>query len=102
MSKKAQADKAEIPEQEPTPTEPHVAQIRELIFGQQMTDYESRFAQLEDKMNEEIESLRLSVEEHMSELREFMTNRTDDVEASSVPRTQIADSLERLAKTLRG
>jgi len=83
-------------------TDPQVDQIRQLIFGQQMTNYEERFQLLEQKLNEEIDTLRISVEQNLAELREAMTSRTDDVESASVPRSQIADSLEKLARTLRG
>ena len=82
--------------------QPQVSQIRDLIFGQQMTDYEDRFARLEAKLTEEVNTLRVTVEQSLAELQNSMTTRANDVESASVPRSQIADSLEKLARTLRG
>ena len=79
-----------------------VDKIRELIFGEQMTGYDARFAALEARLTAEVETLRRTVEDHLAELRAHMEKRTDEVEALSVPRKQIADSLEKLAATLRG
>jgi hypothetical protein len=50
----------------------------------------------------EVESLRQSVEDSVAELRAQFEKRADDVEDASVPRKQIADSLEKLAEKLRG
>ena len=79
-----------------------VDQIRQLIFGEQMTGYEERFNALEERLSNEIKELREKVERQLTELNAAMVTRTDDVEAKSVPRQQIAASLEKLAKTLRG
>ena len=79
-----------------------VDQIRQLIFGEQMTGYEARFNELEERLSSEINELREKVEQKLSELNDAMVARTDDVEAKSVPRNQIAASLEKLANTLRG
>ena len=94
QNKKAKSAEAEV--------QPQVSQIRDLIFGQQMTDYEDRFARLETKLTEEVNTLRVTVEQNLAELQNAMTTRTDDIESASVPRSQIADSLEKLARTLRG
>ena len=79
----------------------NVAQIRELIFGEQMTGYEERFAKLEKKLSDEVNALKKSVQTSLRELRKLMRERAKEVESASVPRNQIADSFERLAKTLR-
>lgn len=79
-----------------------VDQIRDLIFGEQMSGYEARFAALEQKFEAEIVDLRNQVEAQLEEVNQILTARVDDVEEKSVPRSQIATSLERLAKTLRG
>ncbi len=79
-----------------------VDQIRQLIFGEQMSGYEERFVALEERLSNEIKELREKVETQLSELNDAMVARTDDVAAKSVPRQQIAASLEKLANTLRG
>ena len=79
----------------------NVAQIRELIFGEQMTGYEERFSKLEKKLTDDVNALQASVQSGLRELRKLMRERSKEVESASVPRDQIADSFERLAKTLR-
>ena len=79
-----------------------VDQIRQLIFGEQMTGYEARFHALEERLSKEIDDLRQKVEQQLKDLNDAMVARTDDVEAKSVPRKEIAASLEQLANTLRG
>ncbi len=81
--------------------EPEVSQIRELIFGQQMIGYEERFAKLEQSLTHEVNTMKASLEQGLSELREFMKTRSDSIESASVPRKQIAETLEQMAKTLR-
>ena len=80
----------------------NVDKIRELLFGEQMVGYEARFNALESRLIAEVESLRQSVEDSVAELRAQFEKRADDVEDASVPRKQIADSLEKLAEKLRG
>ena len=96
-----QTKKTKSAEKDPQ-ADPQVSQIRDLIFGQQMHDYEDRFARLEAKLTEEVNTLRVSVEQNLAELQNLMTTRASDIESASVPRSQIADSLEKLARTLRG
>ena len=80
----------------------NVDKIRELLFGQQMSDYEARFNALEAKLTAEVETLRKMVEDSLAELRAQAEKRSDEVEALSVPRRQIADALEKMAEKLRG
>jgi hypothetical protein len=80
----------------------NVDKIRELLFGEQMAGYEARFSALEAKLSAEVETLRRNVEDHLAELRAHLEKRADEVESLSVPRAQIAESLEKLAATLRG
>ncbi len=80
----------------------NVDKIRELLFGEQMTGYERRFNELEKRLISEVEALRQSVEDGLAELRTHLEKRSDEVEEASVPRKQIADSLVKLAETLRG
>ena len=67
-----------------------------------MSGYDARFAELEERLSSEIAELRGRVESKIEELNSLVAARADDVEAKSVPRKQIASSLERLAETLRG
>jgi hypothetical protein len=80
----------------------NVDKIRELIFGEQMVGYESRFSQIESKLTAEVDTLRKMVESSLAELRSNLEQRTNDVEKASVPRVELAAALERLAAGLRG
>ncbi|MEN8718830.1 MAG: hypothetical protein ABF296_01050 [Oceanococcaceae bacterium] len=82
--------------------------IRDLIFGQQMRDYESRFAQLEQALQERLAQLGQNVDSDIKQLEqavqsvrdEFATRLNDEVEtlqARQVSRAQLAESLRRLA-----
>lgn len=79
----------------------NVDKIRELIFGEQMVGYESRFSQIESKLTAEVDSLRKMVESSLAELRSNLEQRTNEVEKASVPRVELAEALERLAAGLR-
>lgn len=81
--------------------DPNVDQIRELLFGEQMSGYEKRFAKLEKKLTNDMTNLKASVQRELRELRKLVRARSNQVESASVPRDTIADSLERLAKSLR-
>lgn len=78
-----------------------VDKIRELIFGQQMTDYEARFKQLEARLLAEAAALRQAVETGLAELRAAMQKRSDEVQHASVDRNELAESLDKLASLLR-
>jgi len=61
-----------------------VEQIRDIIFGAQMRDYESRFAELGQRLQDSIEDLRKEMEKRFSEadrsLAEERASRESDVE----------------------
>lgn len=78
-----------------------VDKIRELIFGQQMVDYEARFKQLEARLLAEAAALRQAVENGLAELRAAMQKRSDEVQHASVDRNELAESLDKLASLLR-
>lgn len=82
--------------------------IRDLIFGQQMRDYDSRFADLEKSLKDRLEALSQSVDGEVKQLEstlealrnEFATRLNDEVESlrdSHVSRASLADALRGLA-----
>lgn len=78
-----------------------VSQIRDIIFGEQMTDYEGRFRALESKLVAEIESQRTAMDDAISSLQAMVEKRVDEVEDAAVQRERLAGDLEKLALKLR-
>ena len=78
-----------------------VSQIRDIIFGEQMTDYEGRFNALEKKLVAEIESQRTAMDDAISSLQAMVEKRVDEVEDAGVKRERLANDLEKLAQKLR-
>jgi hypothetical protein len=78
-----------------------VSQIRDIIFGEQMTDYEGRFKALESKLVAEIESQRTAMDDAISSLQAMVEKRVDEVEDAAVKRDRLATDLEKLAQKLR-
>jgi hypothetical protein len=55
----------------------HIDQIRDIIFGRQMADYEARFQQLEDRFNARIETLHRETENHLKALNDLIKKQSD-------------------------
>ncbi len=66
MSKKAEVDQAQAAEVG------NVDQIRDIIFGSQMRDYEQRFARLEERVLNEADSLRNETNHRLEALEEYI------------------------------
>jgi hypothetical protein len=78
-----------------------VSQIRDIIFGEQMTDYEGRFSALEKKLVAEIEAQRTALDDAISSLQAMVEKRVDEVEKATVQRDRLATDLEKLVQKLR-
>jgi len=83
------------------PTADSVSQIRDIIFGEQMTDYEGRFKALESKLVAEIEAQRTALDDAISSLQAMLEKRVDEVEDAAVQRNRLAGDLEKIAQKLR-
>lgn len=79
-----------------------VGAIRDILFGEQMSHYEVRFAELERKLTADFELLSQKMEQAIEDLRSATRDRAAEVESSSVPRLELAGELEKLAGLLRG
>ena len=78
-----------------------VSQLREIIFGEQMEDYEQRFAALEAKMREDFSTLKTSLDEKIKELKRIGREQKAELSDQSVERMKLADMLEGVAAKLR-
>lgn len=79
-----------------------VGAIRDIIFGEQMSAYERRFSELEQKLRADFDALTQKIEQAITDLRAASMDRASAVESASVPRTELAGELDRLARLLRG
>lgn len=47
----------------------HIEQIRDIIFGRQMSDYDKRFKKLEDRVNNQIDNLSTDTDEKLKAIK---------------------------------
>ncbi len=57
----------------------HIDQIRDIIFGRQMADYEMRFQQLEDRITSQIDTLRKETEDKLTALNDLLKKQSDNL-----------------------
>ena len=78
-----------------------VSQLREIIFGEQMEDYDARFARLEEKLKEDFAALKASLDSEVSDLKTLVKEQGATLADQSVERLKLADMLEGVAAKLR-
>ena len=82
-----------------------VDQIRDIIFGQQMADYDDRFAKLESDLRAEVAELKKNLTEELrqsvADLRELIQKEKAESNDRNVARRQLGDKLQKLADDLR-
>ena len=57
----------------------NVGQIRDILFGAQMKDYERRFARFEERLNKEAEELRADVKKRLDNLEAFISSENESL-----------------------
>ena len=85
----------------------NVDRIRNILFGNQMRDYDSRFQRLEDRLIKEAATLRGEVQKRLDDLESFMQGEvetlTNRLRSEHTDRTGAIERLGReLAETSRG
>ena len=85
----------------------NVDRIREIIFGSQMRDYDSRFQKLEERLAREAGELRGDLQRQLQALETFMRGEGESMsnrlKAEQAERGQAFEQLARgLAETARG
>lgn len=78
-----------------------VGQIRDILFGQQMSDYEERFAELEKQVENRFTELQASLQESVDELKALVANEASGINERNVSRDQLADQLAAIADSIR-
>ena len=78
-----------------------VSQLREIIFGEQMEDYDARFSRLEEKLKEDFAALKASLDSEVSDLKTLVKEQDATLADQSVERLKLADMLEGVAAKLR-
>jgi len=74
-----------------------VDQIRDIIFGQQMAEYETRFAELEKRLLAESKALHDEIRKRFAELESRLADNSDKHDEAA---NDLARSLEQRAKEL--
>ncbi|MEL6948615.1 MAG: hypothetical protein AAGM16_00645 [Pseudomonadota bacterium] len=82
----------------------NVDQIREILFGGQMRDYEQRFADLEDRLTRSIELLTSNIEKRVDRLDAFAKRELDklggQIKEERANRRKEGKAAERELKTI--
>ena len=103
------ADKLKSPARPGTAPEGNVDQIRDIIFGGQMRDYERRFDELEERSKREAERARAEFIKRFESIEQLLKDQADkhalqlkklDTEAKASTEAAAVSS-DRLAKALR-
>jgi hypothetical protein len=57
----------------------NIGQIRDILFGAQMKDYDRRFTRLEERLNKEAEDLRTDVKKRMDNLETYIKSEIESL-----------------------
>jgi len=79
-----------------------VGQIRDILFGEQMSDYEERFNELEASLEKRFEQLKSTLDESVSELKSLVEAKKSGINTRNVSREALADQLAAVADAIRG
>ena len=83
--------------------EGHVDQIRDILFGGQMREYDHRFAQVEDRIVVEHEKLRQEAQEQAHGLQELLTAALQHLSAQvEADKSQHATATQNFAQEVHG
>lgn len=78
-----------------------VGQIRDILFGEQMIDYEARFAELEAGLEKRFAELKASLDESVAELKSLVEAEKSGINTRNVSRETLADQLSAVADAIR-
>lgn len=78
-----------------------VGQIRDILFGEQMVDYEARFSELEASLEKRFEELKSSLDESVAELKTLVEAEKSGINSRNVSREALADQLSAVAEAIR-
>ena len=77
-----------------------VDRIRQIIFGAQMEDYETRFGVLERRLQEAVEMLRAEMSQGLSDLQQEVAGKSSDLGNRLADSTELVNRIGRLQSTL--
>ncbi|MEM0896171.1 MAG: hypothetical protein AAGJ79_04730 [Verrucomicrobiota bacterium] len=75
--------------------------IRDILFGEQMADYETRFAELEKQLVDKFEELKKDLTNHAEQLTSAIQREREDSEDRNPSRARLADLFDSVADQLR-
>lgn len=87
---------------EPAPMDgSSVGKIRDIIFGEQMLQYEERFSDLESQLIDRVNQLKSQVDGSIDELKSLVEKEKAEANERNIARQQLAEMLEGMAKQIR-
>ncbi|MEM9479936.1 MAG: hypothetical protein AAGA58_09820 [Verrucomicrobiota bacterium] len=75
--------------------------IRDILFGEQMADYETRFAELEKQLVDKFEELKKDLTDHAEQLTGAIRREREDSDDRNPSRARLADLFDTVADQLR-
>ena len=92
---KSNGNKGNVPEGQ------SVSTIRDILFGEQMADYEGRFAELEKQLVDKFDELKRDLTNHVEQLSDSIRREREGSDDRNPSRARLADLLEGVADQLR-
>ena len=83
------------------PNADSVSAIRDIIFGQQMVDYEGRFEELEKALTTEINRVEKKLDKGIADITALLEKETNNLGEKKVDRTQLASLLQKVVDTIK-
>lgn len=82
----------------------NLGQVRDILFGTQMRDYEERFTRIDKTMNQEIEAVKESARRRIESLEQYfkdeLTTVIDTIKSEQAARTKAVEDLVAQLKSL--
>ncbi len=78
-----------------------VSTIRDILFGEQMEDYEGRFTELEKQLVDKFDELKRDLTSHVEQLSDSIRREREGSDDRNPSRARLADLLEGVADQLR-
>lgn len=101
MINPSEAQEQNRPDGPPIDETQNVDRIRDILFGPQMRDYDSRFQRLEERLVHEANNLRWDIQKRLEAMESFMRGETESLgNRLTSEQTERGQMLEKIARDL--
>ncbi len=109
-TKKTPRRRKESPETADSDTGDNVDKIRDILFGQQLREFERKFAQIEDRLNSDLDALRGESQRQNESLQTYIDSEAEilsgklknEADARQKQLDDLHDELKKLARQIDG